>query len=201
MHLFAQVSVLFLAGAIASLAVITLHVEHRVLWIGPDTEDGADPVEWWMLISCGLGSVGIGLLYPLADKTFGSKPNVEVTLSTFVRQLIIFVGLNLASVKFAFENNAEMAFTLAFISILVWWIGDRSRIGFLLSCLQTFIGTCTVQSLALIGVFGYPDADFVVVRSWLPALLFAGCVCCGSLGRILVEPRSTSPPTSPTPTS
>ena len=42
--------------------------------------------------------------------------------------------------------------------------------------------------LSGIGVLEYKDADFAGVRSWLPALLFAGCACVGTLGRQLSKP-------------
>ena len=146
-------------------------------------ESGISPQ--WATVACGLGAVVIGLCYPLADQYFASGPNVQISLSTLIRQLIIFVGLILASVKFPFENNAEMACTLAFIALLVWWIGDRSKIGLVISLMHMLGGTLFVQSLALLGFYRYTDADFAGVRSWLPALIFAGSVACGNLSRIL----------------
>lgn len=137
-----------------------------------------------------MGAVVIGGCYPLADRYFSSQPHVQISLSTLIRQLIIFVGLILASVKFPFENNMEMAWTLAFIALLVWWIGDRSKIGLAISLMHMLGGTFFVQSLALLGFYHYTDADFAGVRSWLPALIFAGSVACGNLARILSLDRS-----------
>eukprot|EP00041_Stephanoeca_diplocostata_P012779 m.215177 g.215177 ORF g.215177 m.215177 type:complete len:197 (+) comp19084_c0_seq2:237-827(+) len=184
MHLLVQCSILFCAGALTSVMMTTLHTEHDILEFG-QYETAVSP--WWVIVSCGISGVFIGFAYPMFDKAFSSKPNVEITVSTFVRQLIVFVGLILASVKFSFENNMEMSCTLAFISILVWWIGDRSQIGLILSLLHTLGGTFAVQAFALMGLYRYTDADFAGVRSWLPALLFAGSVTCGNLGRILQE--------------
>ena len=82
-------------------------------------------------------------------------------------------------------NNAEVSLTLLFIALLVWWVGDRSRVGFCLSMAQALIATVTLQMLSSYGVLEYKDADFAGVRSWLPALLFAGCACVGTLGRQL----------------
>lgn len=146
----------------------------------------------WVTLSCGLGAIMIGLCYPLADTYFSSQPHVQISASTLIRQLIIFVGLILASVKFPFENNVDMAWTLAFIALLVWWIGDRSKIGLAISLMHTLGGTFFVQSLALLGFYRYTDADFVGVRSWMPALIFAGSVACGNLARILCLDRASA---------
>ena len=45
-------------------------------------------------------------------------------------------GLVMASAKFKFENNWEMSVTLMFISVFVYWIGDRSRVGLVLSVVR-----------------------------------------------------------------
>lgn len=52
-------------------------------------------------------------------------------------------------------------------------------------------GTFFVQSLALLGFYKYTDADFAGVRSWLPALIFAGSVAAGNLARVLALERDS----------
>lgn len=83
-----------------------------------------------------------------------------------------------------------MTVTLAFIGLLVWWIGDRSTLGFSLSLLFSILATLWLQLMAYEGVLRYEDADFAGVNSWLPAVLFGGSVTCGSLGRLLARERA-----------
>jgi hypothetical protein len=85
----------------------------------------------------------------------------------------------------------EMSCTLAFIALLVWWIGDRSKIGLAISIMHMLSGTLFVQSLAMLGFYKYADADFAGVRSWLPALIFAGSVAGGNLARVLALDRDS----------
>lgn len=90
-------------------------------------------------------------------------PQVEV--ATFVRQLIFYVGLVMASVKFSFDSNVEMCCTLScvprgaerraarrrarsFISLIVWYIGDRTQVGLLLSGLLALLGTLGMHWMA-----------------------------------------------------
>ena len=111
-------------------------------------------------------------------------------MATFVRQLIFYVGLVMASAKFSFESTIEMAVTLSFIAIIVWWIGDRTRTGLILSSLLAIFGTLGMSWLAKMGIYTFPDGDFAGVHSWVPAVLFGGYVTCGALGRLLSRDRS-----------
>lgn len=44
-------------------------------------------------------------------------------------------------------NNAELSLTLLFIALLVWWVGDRSRVGFCISFAQVRIGRTRTKRL------------------------------------------------------
>lgn len=48
-------------------------------------------------------------------------------------------------------------------AFLVWWIGDRSRVGFAMSAWSTVVGTLCVQGMAHLGFYSYKDADFAGV--------------------------------------
>jgi len=191
MHLLGQVGVLFLSGGMCSYSTIQLHLQYKILAF-EETWNTKDTMTVNAL--CGIFAVMIGTAYPMVDALFAAPRkyslDVDQELATFVRQLTIFFGLVLASAKFPFENNWEMSCTLMFMAFLVWWIGDRSRVGFAMSAWSTVVGTLCVQGMAHLGFYSYKDADFAGVRSWLPALLFAGCATCGSLGRQLAATQS-----------
>eukprot|EP00039_Didymoeca_costata_P019094 m.336221 g.336221 ORF g.336221 m.336221 type:complete len:193 (-) comp17787_c0_seq1:2438-3016(-) len=180
MHIITQMIILYFAGFLASVGVISLHVRYSILSIHKASHMDDQII---VHVICGLYACAMGAIYQFMDNAL--QIHQESDLASFVRQLTIFIGLVMASAKFEFESNAEMSITLAFIALLVWGIGDRTGAGFAFCVTQAFLLTLVTQVLASYGVLSYKDADLVGVRSWLPSLLFAGCATTGNLGRQL----------------
>ncbi len=97
----------------------------------------------------------------------------------------------------------------------MWWAGDRSTFGLVLTLALTAVGTLVVQLFVFLGIYQcararvcgmcsrlpplflslslatvtvarrYTNPDFFLVHSWMPALIFAGSVAVGTLGRQL----------------
>lgn len=93
--------------------------------------------------------------------------------------------------------------------MFVWWVGDRSTYGLLLTLAVCFVSTVVTQYLVYLGLYQcvrshlrclfaictlnlrprYTNPDFFFVHSWLPSILFSGCIAIGTLGRQLATVR------------
>lgn len=181
-----KILILFASGCVLSIAIHMLHLERHVTK-APDTSKLLTVIEipWWVALTCGSSAVLIGLLFPALDGSFAVTPHGDRDWPSVIRCIIGFFGIAYASAKFPFENNAEMSCSLAVMAIFLWWLSDRTYIGFALSVTVALVGTAVVQVLVYAGVYSYTQPDFFLVRSWLPCLLFAAGVAFGNMGRQL----------------
>ncbi|CAK9303156.1 unnamed protein product [Gordionus sp. m RMFG-2023] len=180
-----RASILFTIGVLTSLILNLLQVQRNITIFPKGSNSNLLYTVWWVPPSCGLVAVIVGLLYPFLDEIFGEKLMHTREWSSIMRCVAVFFGINHASVKIDFANNMQFSLTLAALSVGLWWLFDRSRIGFLLGLVIAFITTLICQLLVYNGIYEYTEPDFIYVRSWLPCIFFSGAVTIGNIGRQL----------------
>ncbi|RKO89849.1 insulin-induced protein family, partial [Blyttiomyces helicus] len=177
--------VLFLLGFAFSVIIDHLQKEHGITRYPSDVSQLFDSASW-VPISCGLSAVLVGTLYPVLDWTWGARPHrFNREWSSVLRCCGGFIGVNYAASKLPWNNSVQVSITLALLGIGLWFLFDRTWHGFMLSTLMASIGTWVVYMLVSHGFYSFTRADFFGVRSWFPCILYASCICFGSIGRQL----------------
>ncbi|XP_038044784.1 insulin-induced gene 2 protein-like [Patiria miniata] len=177
--------VLYLIGVCLALILHLLQIQRNVTLFPVEVIGSLMKSDWWVPPVCGAAAVVVGLLYPCIDTWLGKFPCYRVEWSNVMRCLAVFVGINHASAKIDFANNLQFSLTLAAMSIGLWWLFDRSRTGFGLALIVSFLATVVTQLLVYKGFYSYTEPDFLYVRSWIPCVFFSGGVTMGNIGRQL----------------
>ncbi|KAF9104248.1 Golgi transport complex subunit 1 [Mortierella sp. AM989] len=107
----------------------------------------------WLPPTCGFSAILIGTLYPLGDYLRGEHRMERSTrdLSSVVRCFGGFIGVNYAASKLPWMSGMQTTFTLALISIGLWFWFDRTLHGFMLSFTVALVGTMVAYVLVLNG--------------------------------------------------
>ncbi|KAJ3227425.1 Insulin-induced protein 1 protein [Clydaea vesicula] len=172
-------SLLFGLGVLFSIIITTLLNQHNISrTINKNNE------QLWLPIVCGFSASFVGSIFPFFDHYFGIS-NFKSDWSGVIRCCGGFFGVNYAASKLPWTSSVQVSITLALLGIGLWFLFDRTIHGFILSLVFSTVGTWVGFFLAYNGTYTYTKADFFGVRSWLPAILYCGCVCFGAIGRQL----------------
>ncbi|XP_043198246.1 insulin-induced gene 1 protein-like [Amphibalanus amphitrite] len=184
-------SVLFSWGCVAT-AVLRLM---RASWHARE-----EPLDWaallrWSLLVAPLGGVAaiiVGLAYPLFDRWLNSQPASGRDWASVTRCLALFVGINHANSRFHFATDAELAWTLALLSLALWWTFDRTTCGFVIASLAAAVAHVVAYYLVLRLVFSHSESSLELTRlkAWFPFVAFSAGITIGSVGRQLAAPRN-----------
>ncbi|TPX32422.1 hypothetical protein SmJEL517_g04463 [Synchytrium microbalum] len=176
---------LFSLGFAFSVVVDHLQKEHDVTRYPADSTLLLSTASW-IPFTCGIAACGVGTLYPWMDVWCTGKPHVvKQEWSSVLRCCGGFIGVNYAASKLPWTSSAQVSITLALLALGLWFIFDRTLHGFFFSLVISVVGTIIVQLFVAHGVYSYTRADFFGVRSWFPCVLYASCICFGSIGRQL----------------
>uniref|UniRef100_A0A8C8JQW0 Insulin-induced gene protein n=1 Tax=Oncorhynchus tshawytscha TaxID=74940 RepID=A0A8C8JQW0_ONCTS len=184
-HLIRRGLVLFTVGVVLALVLNLLQLQRNVTLFPEEVMATLFSSAWWIPPCCGTAAAVVGLLYPCIDSHLGEPHKFKREWASVMRCIAVFVGINHASAKLHFANNAQLSLTLAALSLGLWWMFDRSRSGFGLGIGTAFLATVITQLLVYNGVYQYTYPDFLYVRSWLPCIFFSGGVTVGNIGRQL----------------
>eukprot|EP01135_Chromosphaera_perkinsii_P009250 Nk52_evm2s1705 gene=Nk52_evmTU2s1705 len=176
--------VLFLSGVFFSLLFNLLQTQHRVTQFPPNVIFFLSSA-WWVPPCCGISAVLVGFTYPFCDSYLGVPHRYKREWSSVMRCVGVFIGINYASAKLPFVTNVQLSLTLAVMAVGLWWLFDRSFTGFTLAVGISVLGTGILQVLAYNDVLRFTQADFFLIRSWIPCVFFSGGICFGNLGRQL----------------
>ncbi|HXH31230.1 MAG TPA: hypothetical protein VNJ01_10495 [Bacteriovoracaceae bacterium] len=139
----------------------------------------------WVFPLFASSAVGIGLSYVLFDQLFQRK---KITLSyPFVASgLVVFMIIYFIS-GFWNTDTQTKTLTLALLSVVFWWIWDRSWPGAFLA-LNTAVVGCVVEVLiASTGGFYYLKPDISTIPYWLFFLYIPASISVGNLSRKLYQ--------------
>ncbi|CAG8554893.1 1467_t:CDS:2 [Funneliformis caledonium] len=177
---------LFLLGSFTSFVIDHLLTQNNITEYPKDITKLIDTAAWIPPI-CGASAVLVGSLFPLADYWFMRKPqDFQREWSNVMRCMGGFIGVAYAATKLPWSSNYQVSCTLALISIVLWFLFDRTLHGFMMSALFSSIGTGVMYMLVSNGIYSFTHADFFGVRSWIPCILYSSCVCFGTIGRQLM---------------
>ncbi|EPS39360.1 hypothetical protein H072_6860 [Dactylellina haptotyla CBS 200.50] len=177
-------TILFLAGASYGLIIARLHDQSHIAPVKvPVERDTPGYLALWGFASVVLGSImpwADGMwedyLWESGNNSSGKQQNgrtpvpvisvsdaedaksLDVTpvWNPAVRSIGAFVGIAYAIRKLPWESTSQASLTLAFVNPVLWYILDRTKMGFWLSTLVAIFG-----SLFLIGF----NPDFVAIPS------------------------------------
>jgi len=184
-HPVVRTLILFLVGCLFAFVLNFLQIQRNVTQFSNELIDNLFQSAWWVPPSCGTAAAVIGLLHPMFDRILGESQKQQQEWANVMKIIAVFIGINYASAKIEYSNNVQLSFTLAAMSIGLWWLFDRSRSGFGLGVGIAVLATLVTQLLVYYGVYMYTEPDFLYVRSWLPCVFFSGGVTMGNIGRQL----------------
>ena len=98
-------------------------------------------------------SVILGLAYPRLDRWLNSTPAPGRDWASVIRCLALFVGINHANSRFHFATDTELAWTLALLSLALWWTFDRTTCGFVIASLAAAVAHVVAYYLVMRLVF------------------------------------------------
>ena len=165
----------FILGALAGLLI-----DHLL----QSTNISKNNHTFWFPLCTGLAGAIAAFSYLALDSRLNYKPKKQDIASIF-RMSGAFIGVNYAVHKLPWTSSSVVSVTLAILAITVWYLFDGSLHGFIISFVYAVIGTFAGFILATSGTYTFTQADFFGVRSWLPCILYCGCVCFGVIGRAL----------------
>ncbi|CAG8650544.1 10907_t:CDS:2, partial [Ambispora gerdemannii] len=181
-----RILILFLLGSLTSFIIDHLLTENHITQYPKDIVKLVNTAAW-IPPTCGFSAVLVGSLFPLVDYWFLKKPQeFQREWSNVMRCLGGFIGVAYAATKLPWNSNSQVSLTLALISVVLWFLFDRTFHGFVMSVLFSSIGTVFMYVFVSYGVYSFTEADFFGVRSWIPCILYASCVCFGTVGRQLM---------------
>ncbi|KAL1920278.1 uncharacterized protein VTP21DRAFT_1424 [Calcarisporiella thermophila] len=143
----------------------------------------------WLPPVCGGAAVLVGTLFPLFDYWTLNAPSPP-DWSNALRCFGGFISIMYAATKLNTVGDLHLVFTLLLMSLVLWFLFDRTVHGLGASTLIAFLGTVAVYFLVSNGFYSFSRADFFGMKSWIPGLLFSGCICFATIGRMLeIIPR------------
>lgn len=177
-----RLAFLFLLGFSFAVIIDHLQTQHHITQL-----PRVLPSAQWVGPVCGFSAVFVGVLFPLADYVWGEKStgDGEGDWSSVMRCIGGFIGVAYAATKLPWTSNVQVSCTLALISVVLWFLFDRTRHGFLLSLVIAILGTAAAGMLVFNGLYSFTQADFFGLRSWIPCILFSSSICFGTIGRQL----------------
>ncbi|RPA93886.1 hypothetical protein L873DRAFT_1493033 [Choiromyces venosus 120613-1] len=156
------------------------------------------------LVQWGLAGVVLGSLLPWLDgedaDTNGST-GAKIDWDPAVRSIGAFVGIAYAIRKLPWQSTLQVSVSLSLVNPFLWYLIDRTRVGFWLSAAVGVAGTAFLlqtnpEMIQTPETLSFPDeskiAGLVSVESfgvtvWIASVLFCSCVCFGNIGRRLAS--------------
>lgn len=222
-----KLSALFLFGVVYGITVSHLHdtKELAAVKVG-----GVNRESWLYIASWGLAGVVLGGLLPYVDlvchdeiedghpQSTDADKDSGTTLgeqwNEIIRSVGAFVGIAFAIRRLPWQSSLQLTFTLALVNPALWYILDRSKLGFSFSLITTSIITSLIlfsnpdvlPSPALLATANATHApasarpgasyheelfagvisyDTLATVTWVGSVIFCSCVCFGGIGRRL----------------
>ncbi|KAH7132005.1 insulin-induced protein-domain-containing protein [Dendryphion nanum] len=222
-----KLSALFLFGVVYGITISHLYdtKELAAVKVG-----GVNRDSWLYIASWGLAGIILGGLLPYMDlvcheenddgqiRVTETDKESESTLgeqwNEIIRSVGAFVGIAFAIRRLPWQSSLQLTFTLALVNPALWYILDRSKLGFSFSLITTSVVTSLIlfsnpdvlPSPALLatansthslasartgaqaheGLFaGMISYDTLATVTWVGSVIFCSCVCFGGIGRRL----------------
>lgn len=223
-------SLLFALGLGYGVLVTRLHNEQSHLPPFPDDSLMKPGNNWRYLAFWGAAGVVLGSLLPwfdtvwanafkgysegamtMTEKDEDAGPGTDWPL--VMRAVGAFVGIIFAIRKLAWVSTLQVSATLALVNLLLWWLIDRSKSGFVLSAAVGLTGSMFLlgvnpeimpapsslpsrnnsmgmenESFALGGLVNQETVETII---YMLSVLFCSCICFGNIGRGLTWNRSS----------
>jgi hypothetical protein len=186
---------LFAFGVAYGAIVTDLHNSKK---FSPSTVD-IDRYNPRYLVQWGLAGVVLGSLLPWLDgkDTGNGSIGAKIDWDPAVRSIGAFVGIAYAIRKLPWQSTLQVSVSLSFVNPFLWYLIDRTRVGFWLSAAVGITGTVFLlqtnpEMIQTPETISFPDeskiAGSVSVESfgvtvWIASVLFCSCVCFGNVGR------------------
>ncbi|KAL6851033.1 hypothetical protein ACO1O0_008159 [Amphichorda felina] len=179
-----RAGVLFALGV--GYGVLLARFQDRSQW--PAATPFADKLaktgyDWKTLAFWGIAGVVLGAAMPWSDRTWGDAIGDEedetVDVDTdptcaenagrttdgvlVMRPIGAFVGIIFAIRKLAWASTLQVSVTLALVNPLLWWLIDRSKVGFILSATVGLMGSIFLLGVTP-GMMPSPPAHLVYLR-------------------------------------
>lgn len=146
------------------------------------------PIPWWVPFEFGLATWAIGTIQPfLESKVSGGEVSLPPTWAVLLGP-VLFIGQYLLSSFLPWPPGGGADVVMILVSLSIWLLVDRSKLGFIFSLGTMFVGTMIELSIIQTGHFTYyPQYSnlFNLSPTWLPTLYFTAGVTVGNLGKWL----------------
>eukprot|EP00116_Pleurobrachia_bachei_P008825 sb/3469087/ len=180
-----RVLVLFSSGVLFSLLFSALLIQREVTSLPIEILHDVVSSAWWAPFAAGILSLCVGMLYPTVDSMYGQKPVMQCDWPYLIKCLIIYFGINHACMKLDYMNSVQLSLTLTALSLMMWWLFDRTVCGLAVGVIATLLLITLSQIFVYQGFARYKRPDFFFLRSWLPSLVFGAVITFGTIGRQL----------------
>ncbi|CAG8648151.1 8553_t:CDS:2, partial [Ambispora leptoticha] len=145
--------ILFLLGSLTSFIIDHLLTQNHITQYPKDIVKLVNTAAW-IPPTCGFSAVLVGSMFPLADYWFQKKPQeFQREWSNVMRCLGGFIGVAYAATKLPWNSSSQVSLTLALISVVLWFLFDRTFHGFVMSVLFSSIGTGVMYVLVSCGIY------------------------------------------------
>uniref|UniRef100_A0A183K1E7 INSIG2 n=3 Tax=Schistosoma TaxID=6181 RepID=A0A183K1E7_9TREM len=141
--------------------------------------------KFWISFCCGVASVTVGLLSPCVDSKLGAFDAYNKEWSSVLRCAALFFGFSHATARIDFATYSQLSLTAIGLSIALWWVFDRSLVGFVFGMAVALLATFIFQSFVWKQLYRYSHP---MMAAWLPCLFFSGGVVIVLVGRQLAKP-------------
>lgn len=91
-------------------------------------------------------SVTVGLLSPCVDSKLGAFDAYNKEWSSVLRCAALFFGFSHATARIDFATYSQLSLTAIGLSIALWWVFDRSLVGFVFGMAVALLATFIFQS-------------------------------------------------------
>lgn len=92
----------------------------------------------------------VGLAYPRFDRWLSSAPvGPRGDWASVTRCLALFVAINHAQSRCRFATDGELAWTLAVLSLALWWVCDRTTGGLCIAALAAALAHLVAYHLVM----------------------------------------------------
>ncbi|EPY49987.1 INSIG domain-containing protein [Schizosaccharomyces cryophilus OY26] len=143
-------------------------------------------------VTFGLVAIGLAVSYRLMDVRYpsgssGTKTSNSSQFQVFSRYLAAFATLLLTMKRLLSTQSTHSFAALIASAITIWYVFDRSKNGFTVSCVMSIVGSITYYVFVDSAPFSLfetnpPEYQF---RYWIPMILFSASTIVGNAGRLL----------------
>nr|CAX70968.1 Insulin-induced gene 1 protein [Schistosoma japonicum]CAX76199.1 Insulin-induced gene 1 protein [Schistosoma japonicum]CAX76200.1 Insulin-induced gene 1 protein [Schistosoma japonicum]CAX76201.1 Insulin-induced gene 1 protein [Schistosoma japonicum] len=141
--------------------------------------------KFWISFCCGVASATVGLLSPCIDSKIGAFHVYNKEWPSVLRCTALFFGFSHATARIDFATYSQLSLTAIGLSIALWWVFDRSLVGFVFGTAAALLATFIFQSCVWKQLYRFSHP---MMAAWLPCLFFSGGVLIVLVGRQLAKP-------------